>query len=358
MRKRFSFLLTLVLLLACFYVPSFSTISVHAAADVTTCPYCGAAMSPATDANGKYMYKVKPTCTKAGSMIYRCTRVFDNGGKCGGQGFKSVPATGHDWVAITSENANKYNVKSTATCTKKGDSVRYCKSCHKHEVTSKKANYVGGTYYFSLKDGHRLAGKPESGVEGVDYVSYKLQSKGNHVYTSAVSGINSVVANYFSKVTKQPTTTKKGTKKDTCLICGKTHTTVLSKLKAPTAKAEISDKIEDFTAENGGTKKLRVSYNKPEASDENENATKFIYIIEYSRTDKFPSSSSAYSTNLKLNNADKKKVFIRTTKSTSLTVKKLKAGKYYVRVRYGVYSGAKRNYIYSKWSSVKSVTIK
>ena len=252
------------------------------------CQVCGTILKegkvlPKTDHSwdeGKITTPV--ACTTAGVKTYTCTF-------CGATKMEEIPATGHvtkvtkfakaatcktegysgdvycqdcgilleeGKVLLKAEHSwNEGEITTAATCTVEGTKTFTCTVCE--ETKSEKIPAVGhgATEVRNRKDATCAA----EGYTGDTYctVCGEVVSKGE---------ITAMTAHSWDagKITKQPTTTKTGTKTFTCQTCGLTRTETVAKLKV---KKLTPEKIVKSKATNGVYKVLKdgrsVEFTKP-----------------------------------------------------------------------------------------------
>lgn len=267
-----------------------------------TCVDCGMTENQAIKAIG-HNYKsqvISPTCTEKGYTIHKCE-------KCG-ESYKDsfVNETGHDYVS---------KVTTPATCTSDGIITYTCKICNE-----KKTSIIPAT-------GHKY----ETSIIAPTY------DKAGYTLHKCKSCVYSYKDNYVKAIEK-PTNIP---------------------VKPPISDVEITDKT---TENKTNTTNESTNNVKPDNSKDLNTKVKMTKIkslkklyrsleVKWKKVKGVYGYQIQYSTLSKFKKA--KKITIKKAKTTSKTIKKLKAKKkYYIRIRtYRIVNGKKK---YSSWSKKKS----
>ena len=231
-------------------------------------------------------------------------------------------------------------VTTPATCVSQGTKTYTCTVCNEtkvEEIPIDKKNHTGGEEIRNRKEA--TCGEP--GYSGDTYCNRcgkklssgkTIRATGNHSWNSGV-------------VTKQPTYSNKGTRTYTCTVCGETKKESIPKLDQTSSNEPTTDPDPDPTPTPAqktklpATKLSKVTVKKNVATVTwKKNTTGKGYQLQYSTDKKFKKSV--------------KTVKISKNKTVKATVKNLKTGTWYFRIR--TVSGKKT----SGWSKVKSVKVK
>ena len=274
----------------------------------------------------------EPTCTEKGNESYICS-------VCGMvQGGTTLNALGHDWDA---------GVVKAPTCTEQGCTVYHCTRC----TETKSDNYVNAL-------GHKYETKTiHANLSSDGKVETKCTTCGNISSTTNIShpmvSVSNTIFTYNKKVQK-PTVIIKDILGN--VIDSSNYTVSYSNESSKkigiynviivfkgdkyegniTLPYQIAPKGTSLSKVSAGKKSFTASWKKQATETTG-------YEVQYSTDKNFASGN--------------KTINVKKNKTTSSTIKKLKAKKkYYVRVRtYKTVNGAK---IYSEWSSTKKVTTK
>ena len=170
-----------------------------------TCSVCKKTETAAI-AKLRHDYKatvVKPTCTKQGYTLHKCSRCGDS--------YKDTykDATGHNW--------SKWTTTKAATCTADGSKTRTCSVCKKTETAT--ITKLGHDYKATVV-------KPTCTAKG--YTLHKCSRCGD----SYKDTYKDATGHSWSKwtTTKKATCTADGSKTRTCSVCKKTETATIAKL--------------------------------------------------------------------------------------------------------------------------------
>ena len=305
-----------------------------------TCRYCDDEISEKVGAKG-HAYEIdrtEPTCTADGKEIKTCTRQG-----CGHRLSKVLHATGHKIAGSWMETRE--------TCTKAGLKVEYCDICKeflKTVVHAKGHDYKTTFIPASLKEDGQIVKQCKNNCGPIQrtYIS-KIQS----VKLSAIS------YSYNGK-TKTPTVTIKDStgkklKKNT------DYTVTYAKGRKNVGEYKVTIKFKgNYTGK--VTKTFTI---KPKATSLSKvKAQKKGFKVTWKKQSSQVSGYEIqYSTSSKFTKKTTKNVKVKSYKSTSKSISKLKAKKkYYVRIR--TYKTVKMNgkseTLYSGWSKAKTVTTK
>ena len=146
---------------------------------------------------------VKPTCTKQGYTLHKCSRCGDS--------YKDTykSALGHTW--------SKWTTTKAATCTADGSKTRTCSVCKKTETAT--IAKLGHSYKATVV-------KPTCSAKG--YTLHKCSRCGDNYKDT----YKDATGHSWSKwtTTKKATCTAAGSKTRTCSVCKKTETATIAKL--------------------------------------------------------------------------------------------------------------------------------
>ncbi len=248
----------------------------------------------------------KATCTQTGTKTYNCSTCKVK------LRSETIPATGHK------EGTNK--VTKNATCTAKGTRTYYCSVC-KSGYKTKSVSATGHKY-----DSGKITKKATCTADGVKIYTCTACKT---TKTETVSATGHKIGS--NKITKAPTCTKSGTKTYYCSVCkGSVKTETLAKkghketgyktTKKATYKATglKVNKCTVCSATLGKKTVSRLTLKKPTGLKASAVSTT---SIKYSW--KKVTGAESYIVYYKTKTGSTKTV---TTKKTSVTVKKLKAG--------------------------------
>ena len=166
------------------------------------------ALPTLADTDHTHSYKLvttrkEPTCTTAGTGLYRC--------ECGAQEMREIPALGHKW--------GPWRTTKAATCTKDGVRERTCARCGEKQTKSLAA--TGHTYEW------KVTKKATCGADGSRQQVCKVCGQKGKTEKIAATGQHTFGA---WTVSQAAACEKAGQEKRACSVCGKAETRVLDPL--------------------------------------------------------------------------------------------------------------------------------
>lgn len=306
---------------------------------VKTCKNCKDSYTETTKAYG-HCYEttkyIKPTCTEQGILESVCSN-------CGDVERIEMAASGHSY--------SEFSVTEEATCQKKGLETRTCSIC---KYQDKKE--------IPLKD-HTLGKYVEPAQMNKDgSIESKCKVCGTSLENTTIYALKSVkistTAYVYNGNVKKPSVTVKD-RRDKTLKNGTHYTVSYSSGRKNVGKYTVTVK---FRGNYKGTVKKTFTIRPKSTSISKISAKKKGFSVAWKKqTSQTSGYQIQYSTDKKFKGSTTKSTLIKTNKTTSKSIAKLKGSKtYYVRVRTykTVKVNGKNTNIYSDWSKVKNVKTK